>query len=76
MFQTVAFVHHRSIYKTRPFVAALKEAFGDGRLFGGHAHSSSYQTKVAVTSVSDSGQNAVLISNYNRVQAPEDLGKS
>ncbi|EON62430.1 hypothetical protein W97_01652 [Coniosporium apollinis CBS 100218] len=71
-FRKLAFVHHHAMYKTRPFVGALCEAFGEARLFGGLQDSNSYQTKVAVTSATGTGQQAVVISNYNRPRNSDD----
>jgi Patatin-like phospholipase len=46
---------------------ALKSALGDEFLFGGeHESDGSYATKVAVTSTSETGQQAMILSNYSR----------
>jgi hypothetical protein len=54
-------------YRTRPFEQALQEVFKDELLFGGaHDESSSYFTRVAVTSTTDTGEKPVILTNYNR----------
>lgn len=48
----------------------------DQPLFGGrqdHCHS---PVKVAVTSTSETGENALLLTNYNRSHKKDDQGKS
>lgn len=56
-----------SRYKTRPLVETLEEAFKDEFLFGGpHESPTSYLTKVAVTATTDTGERAVILTNYNR----------
>lgn len=69
--------HNFSKYKTRPLEDALKATFSvsDQPLFGGqhsHFHSS---VKVAVTSATETGENALLLANYNRSQKIDDQGK-
>lgn len=57
---------HRSKYKTRPFEAALQDAFGqDQALFGGQ-YVESFMNKVAVTSTTEVDQQQVVLANYNR----------
>lgn len=64
-------IHIGSKYKTRPFVQALRSAFKDDCLFGGkHETYNSYHTKVALTSASETGTQAILLTNYNRPLEP------
>lgn len=68
--------HNFSKYKTKPLEEALKATFSvsDQPLFGGqhsHYHSS---VKVAVTSTTEIGENALLLANYNRSQKMDDQG--
>ena len=65
-FRNLAFLHHHSFYKTRPFEAALQEAFGLGEMFQTGRSYGSPRTRVAVTSATASGDKAVVIANYNR----------
>jgi hypothetical protein len=58
----------RSKYKTEPFNDALREHFGEDQLFGGKCPERRYQRKVAVVSTSGTGQEAVILANYNRPQ--------
>lgn len=69
--------HGFSKYKTKPFEEALKATFSvsDQPLFGGqhsHQHSS---IKVAVTSTTEIGESALLLTNYNRPQKIDDEGE-
>lgn len=71
-FKNFAFLHHHSFYKTRPFEAALQEAFGSGFLFHNGRGYASPRTRVAVTSATASGDKAVVIANYNRARGGEE----
>ncbi len=69
--------HNFSKYKTKPLEEALKAIFSvsDQPLYGGqhsHYHSS---VKVAVTSATEIGENALLLANYNRSQNIDDQGE-
>lgn len=56
-----------SRYRTHPFEQALRKSFREESLFGGHHDSAtSYATKVAVTASTDTGDQAVVLANYNR----------
>lgn len=56
-----------SKYRTRPLVQALQTSFKDDYLFGGtHEGYNNYRTKVALTSTSETGDQAVILANYNR----------
>ena len=69
-------LNHNGKYKTRPFKEALKEAFQDDQLFGGVCEDARYQRKVAVVSTSETGQRAVILTNYNRLQREAEPGVS
>jgi predicted acylesterase/phospholipase RssA len=59
--------NHGSTYKTRPLHLALKNSLGEGLLFGGEREfERRYDVKVAVTSTDESGNKAIIISNYSR----------
>ena len=59
-------------YKSGPLEQALQEVFGNELLFGGqHDESKSYYTKVAVTASTDTGDKAVIFTNYNRQLDPQ-----
>lgn len=62
-------------YRTRPLEEVLKDHFKDEPIFGGlHETSASYARKVAVTASCETGEQAVIFSNYNRVD--DDSSKS
>ncbi|KAF2188984.1 hypothetical protein K469DRAFT_684250 [Zopfia rhizophila CBS 207.26] len=55
-------------YRTHPLEEALKDYFKDEPIFGGpHETSVSYARKVAVTASCETGEQAVIFTNYNRV---------
>jgi len=59
-----------SKYRTRPLEEALKSYFKDEQIFGGlHETPKSHARKVAVTAACETGEQAVIFTNYNR---PED----
>lgn len=64
----------RSKYKTGPFNEILRENFGDDLLFGGDGQERRYQRKVAVVSAHGTGQEAVILANYNRPRGDEQTG--
>jgi hypothetical protein len=65
----------RGKYRTLPFDELLKHYFGEGYMFGGpQASAEQYSTKVAVTSATDTANQAVIFTNYNRPNAGK--GKS
>jgi patatin-like phospholipase/acyl hydrolase len=74
--QLTTLSHKSSKYKTRPLKEALKEAFQDDQLFGGVCEDARYQRKVAVVSTSETGQRAVILTNYNRLQREAEPGVS
>lgn len=58
---------HGSNYKTTPFHHALYEAFGGNLLYGGSRRAYlSYNTQVAVTTTSRSGEMGMILANYRR----------
>jgi Patatin-like phospholipase len=63
-----ATLNHGSKWRTQPFYDALRSAFGkDEVLYGGeHEDTAGYAIKVGVTSTSSTGQQALLLANYNR----------
>ncbi|KAI9691461.1 MAG: hypothetical protein M1822_007532 [Bathelium mastoideum] len=63
---------HGSKYKTTPLREALHTAFGDESLYGGRrkAHLS-YNTQVAVTATSGTGEMGLVLANYSRHEESE-----
>jgi hypothetical protein len=62
-------------YKTGPLEQALEESFGNEFLFGGqHDECKGYHTKVAVTASTETGDKAVIFTNYNR--QPDSQGNT
>ncbi|THY21832.1 FabD/lysophospholipase-like protein [Aureobasidium pullulans] len=70
--EQAALVNHGSLYKTKPLHKALQETLGQGTLFGGSDTLRKFRTKVAVTTTSGDGKEAMLLANYNRPQYPTD----
>ena len=67
-----ATLNHGSKYKTKPLHEALREAFGEEQLYGGPRKAfSAYDTKVAVTTTSGTGQRAMVLANYSRQEENE-----
>ncbi|KAL9624998.1 MAG: hypothetical protein Q9160_000727 [Pyrenula sp. 1 TL-2023] len=63
---------HGSRYKSEPLQRALKSAFGRDQLYGGPKFGfSAYDTKVAVTASSGTGESAIVLANYSRQQEKE-----
>ena len=69
-----AIYHNFSKYKSKPLENALKATFSvsDQPLFGGQHSHYHCLAKVAVTSATEIGENAVLLANYNRPQRIDD----
>lgn len=66
--------HSYTKYKTKPLEKVLKETFSvsEQPLFGGqHTHSRS-SVRTAVTSTKETGEKAVLLTNYNRSREEDD----
>lgn len=60
-------------YRTKPFEEALVDYLKDEPIFGGsHEASARYSRKVAVTAATEMGDEAVILTNYNR----PDVGES
>ncbi|KAF2736521.1 hypothetical protein EJ04DRAFT_462876 [Polyplosphaeria fusca] len=56
-------------YRTRPLEDALMDCFKDEPIFGGsHEDSANYARKVAVTAAYETGEQAVIFTNYNRAE--------
>ena len=54
-------------YRTHPLEEVLKDQFKDESIFGGlHETPASYARKVAVTASCETGEQAVIFTNYNR----------
>ncbi|OBW63936.1 MAG: Uncharacterized protein AUREO_059980 [Aureobasidium pullulans] len=70
--EQAALVNHGSLYKTKPLHKALQETLGQGTLFGRSDTLRKFRTKVAVTTTSGDGKEAMLLANYNRSQHPAD----
>jgi len=66
----LSMVHHRSMYKTRPFEKALQKSFEERPLFGGLNSQEGHMVKVAVTATTLLGQRPIVLANYNRPDAP------
>ena len=64
--KVAAWNHKFSRYKTRPLEKILKDSFMEQPLFGGPRDRSRSMVKVAVTATRDTGEKAVLLTNYNR----------
>ena len=70
--EQAATIKHGSKYRTSPLREALHSAFGDELLYGGprKAHLS-YNTQVAVTATSGTGETALVLANYSRPEESE-----
>ncbi|KAI9158039.1 Calcium-independent phospholipase A2-gamma [Paramyrothecium foliicola] len=55
----------KSRYETKPLEDALRATFGEDKLFGKREKNGVRRLKVAVTAVSEAGQRAYVLSNYN-----------
>lgn len=64
-------------YRTQPFEDALSECFKDEALFGGvpDTHVGSAR-KVAVTAATETGEQAVIFTNYNRADDEQSKSRS
>ena len=71
-FSQATALKHGSKYKTQPLQNALREVFDEEQLYGGprKAHYE-YDTKVAVTTTSGTGQRAIVLANYSRQEDNE-----
>lgn len=55
-------------YKTKPLTEELQKMFSDDSIFGGGHGCLKSQVKVAITSTTETGQQPVIFTNYNREQ--------
>ena len=69
--------HSYSKYKTKPLETILKETFSisEQPLFGGQQNLNHSPVKVAVTSTKETGEQALLLTNYNRSHKKDFHGK-
>ena len=76
--QLSAFNHKYSKFKTKPLETLLKDAFSvsEQPLFGGKQNNFHSPVKVAVTSTTETGEQALLLTNYNRSHKNDHRGKS
>lgn len=67
-----------SKYKTKPFERILQEAVfshSDQPLFGGRQNHHRPSVRVALTATSETGERAILLTNYNRSHKKDDQRK-
>jgi len=78
LLEQITTFNHKGKYKTRPFTDALKAVFNEDSLFGGRCEEGEarYQRKVGVVATSETGQRAVILTNYNRSQRDAEPGMS
>lgn len=69
--ELVEALHHGGRYKTKPLTDALQRMFSDDCIFGGGHRCLKSQVKVAITSTTETGQQPVIFTNYNREQIAE-----
>lgn len=70
-------MHNYSKYKTKPLEKILKSTFSvaDQPIFGGQQNHLQSSVKVAVTATSEIGEQALLLTNYNRSHMKDDQSK-
>ncbi|KAI4742287.1 FabD/lysophospholipase-like protein [Aureobasidium sp. EXF-12298] len=68
----VARVWSGSRYKSTPLHDILRETLGQKPLFGVNDSLNAFKTKVAVTTTSADGNEAMILANYNRSRSPGD----
>lgn len=61
-------LYHGGQYKTTPLTVALQKMFSDDFIFGGGHRCLKSQVKFAITSTTETGQQPVIFTNYNREQ--------
>lgn len=61
-------LHRGGRYKTKPLTDTLQEMFSDDCIFGGGHRCLKSQVKFAITSTTETGQQPVIFTNYNREQ--------
>lgn len=70
--ETATTLAHGSKYKTTPLRHALLSAFGDAQLYGGRRKTHCvYNTQVAVTATSGTGEEGLILANYSRHEENE-----
>ena len=69
--------HGYTKYKTKPLEKVLKDTFSvsEQPLFGGQHNHSHSSVRTAVTSTKETGEKAVLLTNYNRSHEEDDQGR-
>jgi len=63
---------HGSKYKATPLHDVLRETLGRKPLFGANDTLNAFKAKVAVTTTSADGNEAMILANYNRSRSPGD----
>ncbi|KAI1798690.1 FabD/lysophospholipase-like protein [Daldinia bambusicola] len=73
IFGALSSLYHGSLYKTQPFINALKKHLSDQPFFGATTHRSivATSTKVAVTASTGIERQGVVFANYNRPDPTE-----
>lgn len=64
-----------SKYRTKPFERILQDVFCDQPLFGGRQNHHRHSVKVALTATSETGEQAILLTNYNRSHKKDHQSK-
>ena len=69
--------HSYTKFKTKPLEHVLKETFSvsDQPLFGGQHSYAQASVRTAVTSTAETGEQAVLLTNYNRSRDRDELSE-
>jgi predicted acylesterase/phospholipase RssA len=70
--EKAALMNHGSKYKATPLHDVLRETLGRKPLFGANDSLNAFKTKVAVTTTSADGNEAMVLANYNRPRSPGD----
>jgi predicted acylesterase/phospholipase RssA len=70
--EQAALMNHGSKYKATPLHDVLRETLGQKPLFGANDSLNAFKTKVAVTTTSADGDEAMILANYNRLRSPGD----
>ncbi|KAI4717347.1 FabD/lysophospholipase-like protein [Aureobasidium sp. EXF-10727] len=65
-------LNHGSKYKATPLHDVLRATLGQKPLFGANDSLNAFKTKVAVTTTSADGKEAMVLANYNRQKNPGD----
>jgi predicted acylesterase/phospholipase RssA len=70
--EQAALMNHGSKYKATPLHDVLRETLGQKPLFGANDSLNAFKTKVAVTTTSADGNEAMILANYNRLRSSGD----